>query len=242
LEQFAYLKPLTDEHHDNVRIENNKVADHRSLLLLYARMFIFRVFLETASEVPGGITENHKRQWLFIQVAPDTLLARPDVFWGLTLSAGGSDRGFLKEAIQTDLAIVMSLLPESTALFCVLDEAQVPTNMFLDCFLSQTEPAQPRPILHEIILAWRLTVPDLIVSGTGVSMREMETVLGSVVAKEGDLAPTMTDVGGFENEADQRAYLEQYLPPAFLDTQLGEEVASRAGYWLRGRFVCSASV
>jgi hypothetical protein len=49
-------------------------------------------------------------------------------------------------------------------------------------------------------------------------------------------------VGGFDDEGGQRAYLEQYFPPGFLDTPEGKEIVSRVGYWLRGRFVFNAAV
>jgi hypothetical protein len=84
---------------------------------------------------------------------------------------------------------------------------------------------------------------DLIVSGTGISMRDVWTVIGSVVAKEGGgNRETVTEIGGFDDEGGRRAYLEQYFPPGFLDTPEGKESASRVGYWLGGRFVFHAAV
>ena len=73
-------------------------------------------------------------------------------------------------------------------------------------------------------------------------MQETEVVIGSVVAKEGGGTETVTEIGGFDDEKGWQAYLEQYLPPGFLDTCEGEEIASRVGYWLRGRFVFNAAV
>jgi len=73
-------------------------------------------------------------------------------------------------------------------------------------------------------------------------MREVETVLGSTVAKERCLSTTVTEVGGFDDEDGRRAYLEQYFPHDLLDTSEGKEIASRVGYWLRGRFVFNATV
>ena len=74
-------------------------------------------------------------------------------------------------------------------------------------------------------------------------MEEVETVLGSVVAKEGghQEQERVTEIGGFDDEGGQRAYLKRYLLPGFLDTSEGEELASRVGYWLRGRFVFNAA-
>ena len=73
-------------------------------------------------------------------------------------------------------------------------------------------------------------------------MREVETVIGSVVAKESRSPVTVTEVGGFDDEYGRRAYLGKYFPPGLLDTSEGQEIASRVGYWLRGRFVFNAAV
>jgi hypothetical protein len=94
-----------------------------------------------------------------------------------------------------------------------------------------------------MIIVWSKILPNLIISGTEPSMQGVATVLGSGVAKEGGLPPPMmTEFGGFDNKVDQQAYLKQYFPPGFLDTDEGEKIASRLGYWLRGRFVYNASV
>jgi hypothetical protein len=70
-------------------------------------------------------------------------------------------------------------------------------------------------------------------------MQELETVLGSAVAKYNarPKPQTVTDLGAFDNEDDQRAYLECYVPEGFLDTDSGKSLVERAGYWLHGRYV-----
>ncbi|KIM25388.1 hypothetical protein M408DRAFT_210132 [Serendipita vermifera MAFF 305830] len=236
MERFGRLTPITDQNRATALTQNQEVASRRFLLILYARIFIFRAFLECASAMPGGITANHKGRWLLIQVAPETLLLR-DVFRSFVRLVGRASKEYLFEAIELDLPRVERLLGlQSTALFCVLDEAQIPTNKLSDCFRSETNPTQPRPILREIIQTWTLMFPNLIVSGTDLSMQDLEAVLVSVVAKEGGIATeTVTDIGAFDNEEDQRAHLQYYCPPGFLDTDLGMEVASRSGYWLHGR-------
>jgi len=217
------------------------MASRRFLLLLYARYVCFRVFLECAAAMPGGITENHKVRWLLIQVAPMTLLANSDPFLVFTQLAGGASSQYLEGAIHIESFIVQRLLPQRSTLFCVLDEAQDLTKN-LDYFRSEANPAQGRPILRLIVLKWRQILPNLIVSGTGISMREVETVVGSAVAKESRSPVTVTEIGGFDDEGGWRAYLEQYVPPGFLDTSEGKEITSRVGYWLRGRFVFNAAV
>jgi hypothetical protein len=239
LEDMERLTPLTEENRVTAQAENRKFASRRFLLLIYIRMLVFRIYLECASTMPGGITEEYKGRWLLLQVAPETLLVVPDVFLWLVRKLRGASRDLLDFLILMERESIVNLLG-SQHIFCVLDEAQVPTNNFADCFRSDTEPATARPILRQVIHEWASRLPDLIVSGTGVSMQEVQTVLGSVVAKDGGLEPeTMTDLGAFDNKEDQQAYLEQYLPPGFLDTVSGKALASRAGYWLHGRCVCN---
>ena len=232
------LYKITDENRDEALSRNENAATHRSLLLLYARYFCFRVYLQCADEMDGGITENHKGRWLLIQVAPVKLLVLSDIFIEVSRLAGGASFEYLEKAIRLESYTIHKLIPQPT-LFCVLDEAQVLTKD-LDHFRSKANPVQRRPILRPIVLKWGNVVENLIVSGTGISMREMEPVLGSAVGKHGRTTVTVTEIGGFDDEDGRRAYLERYFPPGFLDTSKGKEIVSRVGYWLRGRFVFNA--
>jgi len=233
------LDKITDGSRATALETNEGEAFRRFLQLLYARYVCFRVFLESAAAMNGGITENHKGRWLLIQVAPVTLLEKADIFLAFTRLAAGAPSEYLEEAIQTESLIIERLLPERSTLFCVLDEAQALTKN-LDYFRSMTDPAQGRPILDLIVRNWRRILPNLIVSGDGISIREVETLLGARVAKQCSYPVTVTEIGGFDEEDGRRAYLERYFPPGFLDTSEGKEITSRVGYWLRGRFVFNA--
>jgi hypothetical protein len=118
-----------------------------------------------------------------------------------------------------------------TEIFCVLDEAQIPANSFRKCFLSENEPKEERSILREIITTWSSQFQNLVVSGTGVSMRDMKEVLKSAVAKYNAEPVLVTDVGGFDTEEAQKIYLLKYIPEDILDATL----TSTLSYWLRGR-------
>ncbi len=230
MERERLLKKIIDgdgatalEWNQNVDIRRSR----RFLLLLYARYVCFRVFLQCAAQMDGGITKNHKGRWLLIQLAPATLLAQSDIFVTFTRMAETASGEYLNQAIYKESATVQDLLPPCTGLFCVLDEAQALTKN-LDCL--------------PIILKWRWKSLNLIISGTGIPMREVETDTRSMVAKEGGGPIMVTEISGFDDEDGRRAYLKQYFPPGFLDTSEGEEIASRVGYWLRGRFVFNAAV
>jgi hypothetical protein len=234
------LSPIPEENPLPTLEANRSEASRQFYMVLYARLFIFLVYLRCTSEMPGGITEAHKGRWLLIQLVPSILPDINDCFDEFTKLLAGASSDNLLTRIQMTLDNIRKLLPNSS-LFCVLDEAQVPTNQFSEYFRSDLDPAKHRPILREIIGAWKEYFPNLIISGTGVSMQEMEIVFGSAVAKEptGKKPKTETALGAFDTRDMQQRYLELYLPPGFLDSAIGQEVASRAAYWLHGRCVCN---
>jgi len=217
--------------------KNVDVVDHRFRRLLYARFVCLHIFLESAVAVDGGITEDHKQRWLLIQLASPTLLQRSDIFSTLVQLVGEASSKYLEGAIVRMNIKIKELT--GSPLFCVLDGAQALIKN-LDYFRSDTESVKRRPILCPIIRGWSLILPNLIVSGTGMSMQEAESTVGSAVAKEGDPPKTLTEIGGFDDEDGRRAYLKRYFPPGFLDTSEGKEIESRVGHWLRGRFVFAA--
>ncbi|KAG8817217.1 hypothetical protein FRC17_011324 [Serendipita sp. 399] len=231
----ASLTRLTEDNYAMAHAQNRILASRHLHLLLYVRILAFRIYLECASALPGGITEAHKGRWTLLQVAPEILLRRNDVFHEQFEMLKGASRDLLDVLIVLERRSIEKLLGP-VSIFCVLDEAQVPANKLADRFRSDTDPAIPRSVLRQVIHEWVQSFPDLIISGTGVSMKEMQTALGSTVAKEGGLElEMMTDLGAFDNEEDQQTYLKQYLPSGFLDTASGQTLASRVGYWLRGR-------
>ena len=235
------LEKITDGNSNTALIKNREDARRRFLLLLYARYVCFRVFLGCAAAMTGGITENHKLRWLLIQVAPVTLLEVPDIFLDCIKYAGRAPTQYLEDAIKLESGVIKEHLQQRSALFCVLDEAQ--DLIKVSVYFRSADSEVARPILREILHSWSSVLPNLIVSGTGISMRKVENVINSAVAKEGRQEnETVTEIGGFDNEDGQQAYLKQYFPPGFLDTSEGKEVASRVGYWLRGRFVSNLAV
>ena len=237
---------ITDENCDIAMKNNEVLARRRFLLLLYVRCVCFRVFLECAAATTGWITNGHKLRWLLIQLAPVTLLMGPDIFWACTQLVGRASIEYLERGIQQEFLCINAHLPQPSPLFCVLDEAH---NLTENLNSFRTKPVPPTfkpgpPILCEVIRSWRSMLPHLIVSGTGIPMQAVASVINPVVAKEGGRGPTdmVTEVGGFDDEEGRRAYLEQYFPPGFLDTSQGKKIVSRVGYWLRGRFVFNATV
>ena len=160
-----------------------EVANRRFMQLLYARLLIFSEFLQIASEQPGGITDKHKGRWLLLQVAPETL-AGSDIFIEIYIASNAAKFTDL-QAHCHDLLVKIERLINCRPV-CVIDEAQIPLRSLHGWFRSSED--QPRSL-------------RIIVSGTGVSMRALEKVRTSTVAKEGGIKPrTILDLGAFDVE------------------------------------------
>jgi len=232
------LQRLTGDKNGQDRLQSN--IRHASCCfdaLLYARVFILRLFLDVAVE--NNITENLQERWMLLQVVPMELIQR-DIFAERTRLLGYYS-SFGTE-IEHELEMIRQYL--KVALFCVVDEAQMLTTdkyAFPHCFCGSGAQGTPslsisRPTLRHLISKWKAPLPNMIVSGTGVSIDAMETVLGSLVAKEtGHVSETITDIGAFNDDKGQRSYMESYLPNDLLNSDSGKELVSRVGYWLHGR-------
>ena len=207
--------------------------------VLYARLLIFDEFLRiAASEQPSGITDKHKGQWLLLQVAPASLVDS-DIFHDIYFASGVAHFADLQLHCVDLLHNIKKMIGHFPV--CVLDEAQRPSRVLPNWFHNELS----RPVLRQIIAAW-ISTPiriRMIISGTGVSMRELRTIFTSAVVKEGGLEPRMVvKLGAFDAQENQSAYLRKYCPPGFLDTATGEYLVSRVFFWLHGRCVCSPSI
>jgi hypothetical protein len=223
------LVEIKEENRSTIEPRNKRVASHWLQAFIYARLFVFRLFLECAQAQPGGIVEEHKQLWLFMQVAPTSFFGS-DVFLSFSQIIGDSITTGLDGAIALERTTITEILGPSTAIYTALDETQILTNKFREFFLSEQDPTQPRPILR-ILFPFLIPLRPLIVAGTGLSMHDLGSIYSSVIAKEGPEAEIFTDLGAFETQEDQRLYIEHYLPKGFLTVEL----AGRIGYWLHGR-------
>ncbi|PVF91106.1 hypothetical protein CPB86DRAFT_745978 [Serendipita vermifera] len=223
------LKPLPEENFQDTLEKNSSIATRCFLLLLYARISTFCIFLQCAKEIDGEIKEEHKKLWLLIQVLPSQLLGQ-DIFVQHLLALGRPSLDDLYYLLSIEIDAVDELL-DYEPVFCVVDEAQGITHKFEECFRSYKDEKERRPILRELIKNWEKYNSQLIISGTGISMKKMETTLSSGWAKP---PPDLlwTDVGAFDTQASQHAYLSQYISPNYVDPLL----ASRLEYWLCGRY------
>jgi hypothetical protein len=213
---------------------NEDIASQRLLRVLYARMIILRVFLESATKLHGAVTEVHKGRWLLLQVVPKVLLNMFDVFVQTAEYFKYADTSRLKNEIRELRSHFYHRYKMKTEeMVCVVDEAQHPAQYLRDYFCSRNHPNAPRPLLSQIVCSYADMFP-IIVSGTGISMKEMSDVVNSSVSKfQADYR--YTNIGAFGDGLDQESYVAQYLPAGFLGTKSGKLLVTRMAYWLSGR-------
>jgi hypothetical protein len=234
------LSYLSEEETDNDALvaEKQELVVRRLLLPLYVRTLVFRLYLGCALRRHRQLTPEHKSKWLLLQLAPSRLLDSFDIFATYVREFENTSHAFLNSAIGEERDKIYGLLrSEEPGLFCVIDGAQVPTELLLDCFASQTEPSTLQPTIHQIISLWTPFFPQLILSGTGIPTKCVENMIQYAGMRQSAQEVMMTEIGAFESQKQHQAYLEKYLPLDYLSPRKREYLLYRIAYWLHGRYV-----
>jgi hypothetical protein len=204
----------------------NAAVDTQCSILLIARTYVFWYFLDYVSQScsyqeASGFTDEHKETWLLLQAVPELALQSSfDIFHFISseiraLALDLKDRENYLAAVKRSIHINHGI--DVHDLFCIIDEAQSPTEMYEEYFVSEKNQAISCPVLSEMVRSLSSHMPKLIVSGTGLSMQAVEEVLGSAAAKVS--APKIhrfTNLGAFDGSEDQLRYMAKYVPPLFL--------------------------
>jgi hypothetical protein len=118
LEEQKRLIKITGKNHTIALRANREVTSRRLLLLLYVRLLVLRIFLQCASIRPGGIKEEHRQQWLLLQVAPE-LLSEADIFLKSTQTFASAPLSYLESSVKFELREIRKHLGKPLVLFCV---------------------------------------------------------------------------------------------------------------------------
>ncbi|KAJ7651517.1 hypothetical protein DFH06DRAFT_1134771 [Mycena polygramma] len=215
-------------------MENNLEHSFRVLsTLLLARLLIFQLFLEIAST--SGLTEEHKKRWLMMQLSPELLNPRSDGAFGFSaLEAlpkilAKQDQTYLRENIADALRKIRKFLGKDSPLFFVLDEAQAATK-----HLSRAFP-DGKSLFTELVRVWGSHTPHtFIFAGTDIPKSLFNT------ADRGGDFLWCSGTGAFDFEA-QQCYVRRFLPPAYTISPSGTLLISRMSRWLLGRHRWTAS-
>jgi hypothetical protein len=194
----------------------------------------FKAFLELAIEVDGALQEKHKRSWLLFQLS-GCVGTHPFVRIMKKCLYNASDQALDELILQLD-GIRRTHLPMSR--FIVgLDEAQWAETLYRSVFLSSTSPTGTKfqSILHEMVAVFsQLPGVKLVVSGTGVSLEEIEDAIASGGSKR-TAVQLFHELGMFDTWPKLQLFLKRYIPASILESPSGMRLQQRILEYLLGR-------
>ncbi|THH26978.1 hypothetical protein EUX98_g7203, partial [Antrodiella citrinella] len=226
---------------------NEAVVTHRIHEILLARLVVMKLFLEISSPPHATITESaRKRMWTLLQIAPvSDLLDGTDFFETLSLNYRPASSNFLRGQITTTHSWIENTIQSASnqhRLFVIVDEAQRAAALYENSFVSQ-DYTKPRPVLRQIIRALRAVPtfnPTLIISGTALSKRSIETAIDSSESKPANIV-VVTQKGDFSAAGPQEKYISKYFPASYLKSPEGTHLLVRLFRWVPGRYRFTAS-
>jgi hypothetical protein len=212
-------------------------ADRVFAMLLCARIFIFRRFMQQIPSSAGVTTA--RRRWVLAQVLPPRLNHEDDdLFVKVLRSLRHADteimlkmaRGTLREITAKRRDFFPAGATETLRLFVVIDEAQVAAD-HLSAYFRPTTGTDLRPVLREMYRLFQVSgiFVGIILAGTGLSMK-----IASLSEKRVE-PRVFTDFGYFtKDKPSQIAYIRRYL--TLSDNNISDQrLLERMTYWFSGR-------
>jgi hypothetical protein len=209
---------------------NSHIASKLLKKVLAARIVLFKMFLELAIEVDGRLQHKHKRIWLLFQ-----LFDRDDSpFLSIKKCLDKASTDALDELLERLHSIRTTYFPEES-LILGLDEAQHAVQSYPHPFVSSKDETKPRSFLREVVRVFSELPAKLVVSGTGVSMEDLNIAMSSGVSKSDRGEKWLLDLGMFDTWPKLEAFLNLYLPASYLNTSSGYHLQQRLREYLLGR-------
>jgi hypothetical protein len=196
---------------------------------LKARFVFLEFFVKVGKELKK--TDLYLRQcWVLLQLRPG-LINWSDIFDDLTnWFSHASDKYLQWEPEWSAISNILEL-PLTNAPLVILDEAQKAAQSHREYFRDSTG-QQPQPILRELVVVLSQAT-TLVISGTGISLHNVEEAISSTVLKPDTIAKYCL-LGGFDNRDKIERYVRQYVPHTVVTTRL----LDRLHFWLQGRYTC----
>jgi hypothetical protein len=214
---------------------NSLIASKHLRKVLAARVVIFQLFLRLAIVVDGKLQEKHKRIWLLFQLSDQ--LPRGGILHPFVRIIKKCLRHASNEALVTLIERLTGIREKylSQSHFSVmLDEAQRATRLYPRSFISSTSDRVYRSIVREIVKVITQSRMTLVVSGTGLSLAELEETMASGVSKPGSVV-LFHQLGMFDTWLKLKPFLERYIPASILETPSGYRLQIRIREYLLGR-------
>jgi hypothetical protein len=215
---------------------NSQIASMQLRKVLTARIVIFQLFLQLAIQVHGTLQEKHKRIWLLFQLS-DELLSfsglHPFVRIIRNCLRHASDAA-LDTLVERLNNILRDILPGSHFILG-LDEALWASRLYPRSFISSTKPNEFRSIIREVAKVFTKSPIKLIVSGTSLSLAELEVAVASGVSKPAEAVQLFHKLGMFDTWPKLKSFLERYIPASIFESRSGHRLQLRMREYLQGR-------
>ena len=230
------IRPLPPRERARQNELNSQIASNHLRKVLAARIVVFQLFLQLAITVDGEILEKHKRIWLLFQLS-NQLGPHRGTLHPFVQIIRKSLRHASFEALTTLVDrlcdILGKYLPESPFIIG-LDEAQHIARLYPYSFISSTSDGIFRSVLREIVKVFTNLPIKLVVSGTDLSLEDLEDDVATGVSK-----PRAVDLfhrlGMFDSWPKLKPFLERYIPTPILESPSGYRLQQRIQEYLQGR-------
>jgi hypothetical protein len=229
------LEKVSIEERATRQAANSQIVSRHLRKVLAARIIGFQLFLELAKDVDGKLQEKHKRIWLFFQLSDGVIPysgnwhpflriisclrhARDEILDGLIRRLDTIRRDYL-----LDSHFILGL-----------DEAQHASRMYPRSFISSTNPAEFRSIICEVTAVFTNLPIKLVVSGTSLSLVEVQNAITSGVSKPLEVE-SFHELGMFDTWPKLEKFLKLYIPATILESNSGNRLQQRMREYLQGR-------
>ncbi|KAJ7910529.1 hypothetical protein B0H13DRAFT_2486375 [Mycena leptocephala] len=242
---FTHELPQTDfiqPHKTNCEIAEGRLGE-----VLLARLCIFELFCEVATELFGpNLKDEHRKRWVILQIRPMCIGTRHyDIFSALTIEIKGIEQSCREQLIRSKISNLRELLRATDApIFCVVDECQVAATSLTNAFMT-TDPEKRalRSAIREVAKVFAVEGQPITVNFTGTGVRKdiiLDILKASPVFKGRNIKP-VTHFGAFNTLDEQTAYMKRFMPPDLATNDTFQELFKRVSHWLRGRYRFTAA-
>lgn len=215
---------------------NSQIASRVFHRVLAARIVVFKFFLQVAIQVDGGLQEKHKRIWLLFQLS-DIVGPHGDSFHPF-LQIIDKLHDASDDALDTLISDLNGVIDEYipwSRFILALDEAQRAARLYPYSAISSTNPKVFRSIIRDMVKVFTKVPIKLVVSGTGLSLADLEEAMASGVSKRALRVKVFHELGMFDTWPKLKSFVERYVPLSILQSRSGYALQVRMQEYLLGR-------
>jgi hypothetical protein len=216
---------------------NSRIASKHLRKVLAARVVVFQLFLQLATKVHGTLQEKHKRIWLLFQLSDELVPFSGNLHPFVRIIRKCLHRApneAINELVERLNDIRHEYLPQSHFILG-LDEAQRASRLYPRSFISSINPDKFRSIIREVFKVFTKSSIKLIVSGTSLSLVDLEDPMASGVSKPAEAVKLFHKLGMFDNWPKLKSFLERYVPASILNSPSGHRLQHQMREYLQGR-------